>query len=175
MPAIISDSSVCTIIKKFNLPYTGNLSLDSNSLIFYGDRAFDTSFLLHVRKDIGKINVTYYEVLPNYHRFLNDVRVSDRQALFFEGYGFVLDSSTWKIIKNKAAELPPTDTNTKSNPIVRDGDHFAFLSDMGVKKSNSMTSVQYAVFYKFLKDSLLDDLINERIPIMHKKNNASEN
>ncbi|HOA37629.1 MAG TPA: hypothetical protein PLQ32_02870 [Flavihumibacter sp.] len=166
--AATTDSAVYSIIKKFYPTYSGDRSADSNSLIFYGERPFDTSFLLHIKKDIDKVNGTYFEVLPEYHRFLKDVRSSEMQILFFEGYSFIFDSAMWEKIIIRSEKLLPTDTSLKSNPLVRDESHYALILNSRVRKSNFNTSVQYEEFYKFLKDSLLSDLVNKRIPIMHK-------
>ncbi|MFT3750324.1 MAG: hypothetical protein QM768_18555 [Agriterribacter sp.] len=169
----IRDSALIEVVQKFNLPYPGNINLDSNSLIFYGDRTFDTSFLLHLNKTNFGINGTYYEVLPNYHRNLYDVKFPNYQILFFDGYGFKLDVSMWNLLIQKVNHLITSDSTVESKVGGRDGNKYGLIYN-GVKivKGNMNDNTGYESFYKFLKDLFIDHLVSNRQPIMYKSNSS---
>lgn len=162
------DSSFNSIIKKFGLPYQGNFRLDSNSLIFYGTRNFDTSFLIHLKQGVAGINGVYYEVLPTYHNNVNDFVIPEKGLLFFEGYSFILDSIKWEILKSKAEKMLVSDTSFKSNKGCRDCEEYVLCYNLKSSKSNLDTISKYQLFYKFLKDLVLEDFIQRRKPKMHK-------
>lgn len=166
----IKDSAINLVLKKFSLPYLDNLKLDSNSLIFYGDRSFDTSFLIHLEKRDGEIDGTYYEVLPDYHRNLYDVRTPSNQILYFEGYGFKLDLTKWGTVKNKVKELLSVDTSNRVNRGCCDGGEYGLYYDGSKKiKGNLDDQTQYESFYRFLKGLFLEGFIQNRKPVMYKK------
>ena len=163
------DSLVNTMVKRFNLPFPVDLMLDSNSLIFYGNRTFDTSFLLQLKKDKDLMRGTYYEALPEYHLNLNDVKTAEHQILFFEGYSFILDLKNWPIIEDKLKGIPPTDTSRMNNPSVLDGFKYGLCYNFTIRRSNPVNCDKYETFYRFIKDTLLRDIIQQRIPTRHKK------
>jgi hypothetical protein len=93
------------IIEKFMLPYNENLYADSNSLIFYYTKPFDTSFLIHMRYFNDEIVGTYYETLPQFHRDLEGYSDDNIKFLFFDGFSFIVDKKIWDSIRNNAKAL----------------------------------------------------------------------
>lgn len=93
------------IIGKFTLPYNENLYADTNSLIFYYTKPFDTSFLIHMRNINDEIVGTYYETLPQFHRDLEGYSDGNIKFLFFDGFSFIIDKKAWDSIRNNAKEL----------------------------------------------------------------------
>ena len=163
------DSSLTQVTKKFCLPYPTDLRLNGNSMIFYGARTFDTSFLIHIVKGSSEIDGVYYELLPTYHRNINAfATTTGSELLFFEGYSFVLDSAKWEVIKNMIKKIQQGDTGSqKSKGEYTDGETYGLYYDsMKMIKRNGDNIIPYQSFYKFLKDSFLEDFIRKRKPVM---------
>src|SRR6266498_3705620 len=59
-------------IEKFSLPFNQTLETDSTSFIFYKSKSFDTSFAVQLQKRDSIIKGVYYQVLPSYHRNMED-------------------------------------------------------------------------------------------------------
>jgi len=161
------DSSFNFITKKFGLSYQ-NSRMDKNSLIFYGARTFDTSFLIELKQTVNEISGVYYEVLPYYHNNVNDFSIEKNQLLFFEGYSFILDSIQWKTIKTMAEKMLASDTSFKNNDGCRDCPEYVLSYDLKSSKSNIKSQIKYETFYKFLKDFFLENFIQRRKPIKSK-------
>ncbi|MBS1918615.1 MAG: hypothetical protein JST17_00010 [Bacteroidetes bacterium] len=160
-----TDSSLNVLMKKFELSDPATFKSDSNSLVFYCTRSFDTSFLLHLKKEQDGINGIYYEVLPSYHNNVNDVIIGENHLLFFEGYNFTIDSSEWQIIKSKTVDLL-NDTSFKNNPGCRDCIEYGLSYNL---KSKTDNGTKYAPFYKFLKVLFLEKFIQERKPFANRE------
>jgi len=138
-------------------------------MIFYGARTFDTSFLIHIVKGSSEIDGVYYELLPTYHRNINAfATTTGSELLFFEGYSFVLDSAKWEVIKNMIKKIQQGDTGSqKSKGEYTDGETYGLYYDsMKMIKRNGDNIIPYQSFYKFLKDSFLEDFIRKRKPVM---------
>jgi hypothetical protein len=93
------------IIAKFTLPYRENLYDDTNSLIFYYTKPFDTSFLVHLRNINNEIAGTYYQTLPEFHSNLEGYSEDNIKFLLFDGFSFIIDKKIWDSIRYKANEL----------------------------------------------------------------------
>jgi hypothetical protein len=161
----INDSLSSSIVKKFALPYPQNFKLDSNTLIFYGSRPFDTSFLFQLRNEPQEISVVYYEVIPTYHYELNNFSDPANKLLFFEGYSFILDSSKWKEVKDRADRLLEGGSTFDIKEACMDCAIFGLYYGT---KSNIGNTTKYSPFYNFLKEYFLDSLIVRRKPIIFK-------
>ena len=155
------DSSVHSIVKKFEQLYPENFKSDSNSLVFYRTATFDTSFLIHLKREANGTNGVYYEVLPSYHNNVNDFATGENQLLFFEGYSFILDSTTWTTIKGMAEKMLASDTSFKSNEGIRDGEEYVLSYNF---KSSKGHNSEYESFYKFLREQFLEKFIQKRKP-----------
>jgi hypothetical protein len=160
-----NDSLFNSVIRQFALPYPENFRLDSNTIIFYGSRPFDTSFLIHLKKETQKITGVYYEVIPTYHNDLNNYAVSASKLLFFEGYSFILDSSKWKEVKDQTTKLLSDSTTFNIKEACRDCEVYGLYYD---SKSNIGNITKYRPYYKFFKEAFLDSFILRRKPIMYK-------
>ena len=166
----IIDSSVRLTLEKFCLQYDASFVLDTNSLIFYRKSTFDTSFLIHLRKDASRIRGVYYEVLPSYHNDIDDYSISENELLFFEGYSFSIDSLQWEEIKTKAEKIV-NNKQDKNSEACRDcaeyGLYFGHLFRSGSIRS------ELPSLYHFIKGFLLDRFIKQRVPIWHKATRSS--
>ncbi len=156
------DSSFNFIRKKFGLPYSEDYRLDSNSLVFYGTRTFDTSFLIELKQTASKVNGVYYEVLHTYHNNVNDFSIEENQLLFFEGYSFTLDTAKWEKIRALAQKMLTIDTSIYSNNGCRDCPEYVLCYNLKIGKSNKENQTKYDTFYIFLKDLFLENFIQRR-------------
>jgi hypothetical protein len=152
-------------MQQFTLPYPENFEFDSNTLVFYGSRPFDTSFLIHLRNGERGITGVYYEVIPTYHTEINNFATPKNKLLFFEGYSFVLESSKWQKIKTRADDLLKSNSAFNVNEACRDCAVFGLCYGT---KSNFGNANKYGPFYGFLKEYFLDSFIVRRKPIMYK-------
>lgn len=168
MVDLINDSVTKTVIKKFGLPYSDNLNLDSNSLLFYCVRSYDTTSLIYLQKHNKEIQGIFYIILPNYHRFVTDYADQKSNLLFFEGYSFIIDSVAWTTLKSHADLV----LQHKGNPDIRrnytDGSTYALYYNSQSRHGNSYDEAIYEGFDGSLKKMFLNDLIKLRKPIMHK-------
>lgn len=168
MVDLINDSVTKAVIKKFGFPYSDNLNLDSNSLLFYCVRSYDTTSLIYLQKHNKDIQGVFYIILPNYHRFVTDYADQKSNLLFFEGYSFVIDSVAWTALKSHADLV----LQYKGNPDIRknytDGSTYALYYNSQSRHGNSYDEAIYEGFDSSLKKMFLNDLIKLRKPIMHK-------
>ena len=156
-------------MKKFEQLYPQNFKSDNNSLAFYHTATFDTSFLIHLKRETTGINGVYYEVLPSYHNNVNDFASGENQLLFFEGYSFTLDSTQWAMIKEKAEKMLSRDTSFKSNEGVRDGAEYVLSYNFKSSKSYNANNSEHESFYKFLKEQFLEKFIQGRKPFANRE------
>jgi hypothetical protein len=164
--ATIIDST----ITKFCLAYPKDLMLDSNSLVFYCARTFDTSSLIHIQKNNLTIRGVYYEMLPAYHQFPNDFADQKNDLLFFDGYSFVIDSAIWRMIKERVNILLQTkDSLTKNREFV-DGSRYAIYYNSQSRFGDNNQEALYENFYDFLKRTFLKKIIQSRKPRSYKTN-----
>ena len=158
------DSTLSFAMKKFGLPYQGkNYKSDSNSLVFYCLRSFDSSFLINIRQEASGINGAYYVEMPSYYN-KNDFGAEENYLLFFEGYSFTLDSAKWQIVKRKTVELL-SDTSFKNSPGCRDCKEYGLSHNFKSKIDNG---VKYEPYYEFLKELFLQNFIEKRKTILYK-------
>ncbi|HYM93330.1 MAG TPA: hypothetical protein VET23_04270 [Chitinophagaceae bacterium] len=158
------DSTLSFVMKKFGLPQLQSDRSDSNTLVFYCLRSFDSSFLIHLRQEPNGINGAYYVEMPSYYN-VNDSGAKENQLLFFEGYSFTLDSAKWQIVKDKAEELL-RDTIFKNSPGCRDCKEYGLSYDLKSKIDNG---IKYEPFYRFLKEQFLEKFIQKRKPFVRRE------
>lgn len=164
----IKDSTLESLIKKFSLSHLDSLIPDSNSLIFYCSRSFDTSSLVHLQKSENTIHGVFYEILPAYHTYANDYADEKTKLLFFEGYSFVIDSTVWNsVLKQAQIILQRKDSLDRTDRYV-DGKTFALYHNFLSRKGDSNNEEVYEKFDRFLKDSFLEKFIQTRKPKLHK-------
>ncbi len=165
-----NDSLLNSVLRLFAVPYSENLTLDSNSIIFYGSRPLDTSFLIHLKREPKAITGMYYEVDPFYHNDFTNFAVPESKLLFYEGYSFTLESSRWQEIKDQADKLlsenAPFDINIACMDCAQYGLHHGNRSVIG-------RAIIYKPFYQFLKGRFLDSFIAKR-KLMFQINNETE-
>jgi hypothetical protein len=77
----IAEDSKDSLLHKYGMPYS-NLSVDSNSLVFYSLNNFDTSFLVHLQREGGYVSGIYYQVVPTYHRSVTDYANKENKLIF---------------------------------------------------------------------------------------------
>jgi hypothetical protein len=156
------------LLTKFALPYSTDFIVDSNALIFYCARNFDTSSLIHIQYIKPEIKGIYYQVLPTYHQNVNDFATEENNLLFFEGYSFVLDSSTWLQVKNRAVViLGMKDSLTKADKYI-DDTKYGLLHNSQALYGDGNYEDLYSEFDSFLKRKFLQKIIYSRKPTMKK-------
>lgn len=152
---------------RFGLPYS-DLTIDSNSLIFYSMRNFDTSFLVHFKKQDTGISGVYYEVLPTYHRNQKDYRSQESKLLFFEGFTFRIDTIKWQAIKRKLTFNLLQQDSSLAIKSCTDCPKFLLAYNYKTVHSDYKNRKNLEEFAKFLKDSCLNLFLAQRHPILHK-------
>lgn len=162
------DSVLETIIKKFSLPYCADSIVDERSLIFFCSRPFDTSSLIVLKKTHEMVNGVFYEILPTYHKYVNDFADSKANLLFFEGYSFIVDSLAWDLVKEQAQSILMGKDGLNKGQQYVDGKSFALYYNFQNCKGNSSDEAVFERFDKFLKQSFLGKIIQARKPIMYK-------
>jgi len=144
-------------LKKFSLPYDISLKGDSNSLIYFKQVPFDTSYLLHIVKQDSQIRGICYIVLPTQHRDLEDFYDQEHQLLFFDGLSFRMSSKEWETIKKQTSQLVSNLPDTiKSNSPCFDCPTFYIMFNKHKKgASNSEQQLSFKEYDVFIRDSLL--------------------
>lgn len=97
------------LVERFSLANNGILA-DSNQLIFYYEKRFDTSLLISLKKDADGIKAIVYQVAPPYYRNGGSLKENHTLPQFFEGFSFSIDTASWKSTVSGATEI----LNTKS-------------------------------------------------------------
>jgi hypothetical protein len=163
-----SDSFSKLMIQTFALPYFENMKFDSGSLVFYCSRALDTSSLIEVKKQKNMIRGVYYEILPEYHRFVTDYADTSSKVIFFEGYSFTIDTATWTSVTDQAKVILQEREGLGKNEKYTDGATYALYYAGQSRHGNSNNEAPFEKFDKFLKSRFLEKYKQLRKPIMHK-------
>ena len=152
------------IEQRFTLPFKENLQMDSNSLMFFRTYSFDTSLLIHFRKTGEVVKAVCYEMLPAYHKNINDYADADSHLIFFEGFSCTLDTIQWESVKSGARHML-ADTNTMfKNEKCADCGFGMIAHDHKVRRTTAKTLVLYDTYVRWLKDSILKKCIGEKRP-----------
>jgi hypothetical protein len=162
------DSATKAIMETFGLPYPDDLKLDSNALLFYCARSYDTSSLIYLQRNSKGIQGVFYLMLPTYHRFIIDYADQKSKLLFFEGYSFIIDSMTWKNIRTQADTILRFKDSSDKHLHYVDGSRYAIYYNLQYKHGDSNNEILYEGFDKFLKNTFLNEFLRARKPIMQK-------
>lgn len=153
------------------MPLPDNSLPDSNSLIFYCSRTFDTTSLVHLQKCGGSIHGVFYEMLPTYHRYAYDYAIQEDSLLFFEGYRFVIDSIIWKSVREKAQEILDKGHGLRNKDRYVDGNSYLLYHNFRRIEGNSGNEEDlFEKFDRYLKNAFLQKYMNARKPKIHKNN-----
>ena len=163
-----NDSLSKLIMQTFELPYFENMNFDSGSLVFYCSRAYDTSSLIEIKQQKNLIRGVYYEILPEYHRFVTDYADTSSKLIFFEGYSFTVDTATWKSVTDLAKAVLQEKEGLNKNLKYTDGATYALYYDGQSRHGNSNDEASFVKFDRFLKGQFLERYKQLRKPIMHK-------
>ncbi|MBN9382078.1 MAG: hypothetical protein J0H74_15020 [Chitinophagaceae bacterium] len=163
-----NDSVSKIIMQTFTLPYFENMKFDSGSLVFYCSRAYDTSSLIEIKEQKNLIRGVYYEILPEYHRFVTDYADTSSKLIFFNGYSFTVDPGTWKSVTDQAKVVLEEKEGLNKNLKYTDGATYALYYDGQSRHGNSNDEASFVKFDRFLKGQFLERYKQLRKPIMHK-------
>jgi hypothetical protein len=156
------DSSYNFILKRFGLMGSEFFQIDSNTLVFYCRRSFDSSFLIQIKNEPYRISGVYY--IDPYFSNVNDSLFTVNYYSFFEGCTFTLDSTKWNKLKTKASELL-IDTSFANIGIGRDGREYGLRYNF---KSNIDNGLKYEAFNKLVENLFLVDIIQRKKAKMFK-------
>ncbi len=165
---IVKDSaSVQTFlfpINKFSLPYDSHLNLDSNSVIFMKEVPFDTSYLIHVRKESSVIRGVCYMILPSFHRDLEDFKDEKQKLLFFDGFSFILDSLQWETLNKKTKEtlINMTDSIPTNSSCIHCPSYTLFYNHQRRATGNSKLQGNFKSYETYLREEIVDPLLKKR-------------
>lgn len=162
------DSISKLMMQTFELPYFENMNFDSGSLVFYCSRAYDTSSLIEIKEEKNLIRGVYYEILPEYHRFVTDYADTSSKLIFFEGYSFAIDTATWKSVTDQAKAVLQEKEGWNKNLKYTDGATYALYYGGQSRHGNSNDEASFVKFDQFLKRRFLERYKQLRKPIMHK-------
>jgi len=154
-------------IEKFSIPFDNHVP-DNNTLMFLCSKRFDTSYLVHLQKRKDETRGVLYEVLPTYHRDIDDFADKQDQRLFFEGYSFKIDSIQWNSIINATSRILKEKDARVSNEACLDCPSYILAYGSIVRNSSDGDRSLFAGFSQYLKDSLLNQFIRKRQPVLHK-------
>lgn len=163
------DSLSRLVLQTFGLPYSNATKFDSNSLIFSCSRAYDTSSLIEMTRKGKLVKCVYYEILPEYHRFMTDYADTSSKLIFFEGYSFTIDTATWKSVVDRTQIVFQAETGPNKNSKYTDGTTYALYFNGRSRHGNSNDEALFEKFDSFLKSQFLDKYRRLKKPIMYKK------
>jgi len=152
------------VLHSFGLPNSDEVGLDSNSLVFYCARAYDTSSLIQINKRSKVIQCAYYQLLPEYHRFATDYADTASKLIFLEGFTFVIDSSIWRTLKDQANAILRSAASVKPDLKYTDGANYAIYFDGQSKYGNSNDDSLYEGFDRLLKNLFVAKYMQLRKP-----------
>lgn len=156
-----------TRVERFSLPFSKEIP-DSNGLFFYFSQRFDTSFFVHLERQSIGIRGVLYEITPSYHRDDKDFADSASQLLFFDGYSFAIDSIRWDNMVKKASGIFVDGHEPSKTEVCLDCPYYFLAYNRKVTDSYEKGRPIFEAFAQFLKDSLLNQYIRKRQPVLHK-------
>lgn len=155
-------------IDKFSIRLDSKMP-DENELLFLCSRVFDTSYLIHLRKERDRTIGTFYEILPTYHRNINDFADENDQLLFFEGYSFKIDSARWAKVAEIANKIvnKKVDTVPKYTSCIECPSYYLMHNSKRAFRVDDNVN-DFELFAKYLSDSLLSKYVSKWKPVLHK-------
>ena len=144
-----------SLVEKFSLTNDGMLA-DSNQLIFYYEKRFDTSLLVSLEKEADRIKAIVYQVAPPYYMNRGRPEENRKSPQFFEGFSFSIDTVSWKSTVNDAREILDADVPQNQTNIAFDGATYllAFNSRIRVNR-NTIDDSLLSGYLSLLKSRFL--------------------
>lgn len=138
---------------------------DSNELFLYFAQRFDTSFVVHFKRERNVVHGVLYQVIRPY--YMDDGDFADRSdgLLYFEGYRFNVDSTQWKDITKEATRALTQNVGQEKDGIF-DGPTYVLAFNSRIRYSIDPEGL-LSGFTTYLKDSLLNQWVAKRQK-MHK-------
>ncbi|MEZ2440115.1 hypothetical protein AB6805_00230 [Chitinophaga sp. RCC_12] len=151
-----------SLVEKFSLANDKMLA-DSNQLIFYYEKRFDTTLLVSFKKDADRIKVVVYQVAPPYYRNGGNLRGNQKSPQFFEGFSFSIDTATWSSTVRAATEILNTRPVRDDENSAFDGPTYllAFNSKIRVNR-NSMDDSLLSGYLSLLKNQFLHKYMEQK-------------
>jgi hypothetical protein len=114
------------VLDQFTKSYPVDLVCDSNSLIFYVSKSFDTSYLLQINNTSNFNNCICYYVPPANQRGL---LAEPKKHIAFNGFNFFIDSIKWQNVKRSIKTFDLNNIESCADC------SFVYFSINGIKKS----------------------------------------
>jgi hypothetical protein len=151
-------------LDKFSLPYDPALT-DSNNLAFVYGARLDTAYFFHARKTLHNIRCTVSEIVPAFHRDMNDFADTERELPFFDGYSFKMEEREWNQLIDHTAGVLKEPEFCPTNGPGNDGPEFYFAYNNQVRMlAGFCEDSAYRNFAKYVKDSILRKFEQKRKP-----------
>ena len=141
---------------------------DSTSLCFYCCKNYDTTYLIEIKKNNLTISCKYYQILPEYHRFIFDYASETSKLIFFEGCSFALDSTEWQTIVRRAEVILSKKIPQKDNSKITDGVLYGLLYNSQIQRGRTGDPI-FRDFELFLKSGILLKCYNSKRHLMTKQ------
>lgn len=128
---------------------------DSNELYFYFAHRFDTSLLLHIKKNDSLVKVLAYEVTMPYFK-VDPVAADGQLPQFFEGYSFYITLSEWMNIANAADSILLSPEGPPSEYVAFDSPTCFLVFNSKIKRNlNDEETKRLEAFLDYLKHEIL--------------------
>jgi len=161
------DSLSKEVLQIFSIS-TDRYEFDTTSLCFYGCKNYDTTFLIEIKKSNLIISCKYYQILPEYHRFISDYASKTSKLIFFEGCSFAIDSTEWQTIVLRAEAILSKKMPQKDNLKITDGILYGLLYKSQIQRGRTGDSI-FEDFELFLKSGILLKCDNSKRQLMRKQ------
>lgn len=151
-------------IKKFSLPYSTPIELDTNSLIFMKEKSFDTSYLLHIHKHGSTVQGVCYIVLPSFHRDLEDYYDEKNKLLFFDGFSFNLNINQWERLREKTIDaiVHMSDSIRSISTCLHCPSYSLYFNKQKRETGNSKLQENFRDYDTFILDTIIYPILAKR-------------
>jgi hypothetical protein len=161
------------VLAMFNIDPTANSFPDTNSLVFFKIKVFDTTFLVHIKKEDKEISGIYYEVPPEYGSTLEGNLDSNIHYNYFQGFVFKIDQTTWNGIRRHADMFDQRDTASIEGACVDCPSYF--MAYNGGKYGSSGSKPNFPMFAAYIKSTIVDKINARRRSIAAAVDSTLEN
>jgi hypothetical protein len=142
-------------IRYFSLPDSPN-GADSNELFFYYAHQFDTSILIHFKKDKGIVHGIVYQVAPPYYQADSDFDDQQESPQFFEGFSFRVDSIQWTGIGKAADSILNIETGSEDASQPFDNPFYILAFSSKIRRNGNMKDQELlSGFFFYLKHAFI--------------------
>lgn len=152
------------LLSKFNLHLDKSQFNDTNDLVFYRTKPFDTTFLVHIKPQGSQVVGNYYEVLPTYHRDTEGYTESNINFLFFQGFSFTIDQATWQGVKTAAGPIINDIGRGTGTNLCFDCSSYFFAYDKRGIYNDSVNKTNFEHFSEYIKTNVIN-----KVNIIRKK------